>query len=131
MKHFSRQRVIGTLVTVVACIVGLIFLYWLVFMKPAQDRRAKRSAEVAGALSDSRTQSATDAGVILDGAHADATASEQLSRETEDAIRQAPGADVRLDPALNRTARQRLCERPAYRGRPECVQQPGRAEPAR
>jgi hypothetical protein len=97
--------------------------------------RANRRAAEAGAsseMSGARAGAAADAGAILDDTHSAETQSEALSRENADAILQAPGADQRLDPELNRTARERLCERAAYRGRPECaVQQHGGAQPPR
>lgn len=51
-------------------------------------------------------------------------AADQLTRENADAIRNAPGADAPVDPALDAVARERLCRRAAYRVRPECLQQP-------
>jgi hypothetical protein len=53
--------------------------------------------------------------VIVDQAHDAATASEELTRKNADEIHAAPGADQRLDPALNDAGRLGMCRRPSYR----------------
>jgi len=117
-------------VLALAALLLLWGAWWAIIIRPADNAKEAATARVEGGFATARTESARDAGNTLDGALKGAATNEQTARETADAIRQAPGADVRLDPALNRTARERLCLRAAYRDRPECVQLARRAKPA-
>jgi hypothetical protein len=109
--------------------VLLFGLWWILIAGPAQQRQQIAAAKVSSAFAASRSDAAADAAKATDKAHAAEASTEALSRETSDVIHAAPGADVRLDPALNRTARERLCQRASYRGTPDCVQLARRAKP--
>lgn len=111
-------------------LAAVVALGWWFVTEPGRQRQRAAEAEVSAKLSDARTKSAADAISIQDGASDAAAASEQLSRESADAIRNAPGADQRLDPGLNRAGRERLCRRAAYRDHPDCVQLSRGAEPS-
>ena len=134
MKLSEVIRLINPAVGIVLVVLTLAALLWMGWFV-TEPGRANRRAAAAGAeseMSGARAGAAADAGAILDTTHSAETQSEALSRENADAILKAPGAGQRLDPQLNRAARQRLCERPAYRGRPECaMQQHGGAQPPR
>jgi len=114
-----------------ACAFVLLFVVWFIATEPGRQRAKALNAEVQSELSGARTKAAGDAIATNEAASKAAAASENLSRETADEIRKAPGADVRLDPDLNRVARERLCRRDAYRLAPECLQRPSGLEPAR
>lgn len=120
----TRWAIVAGIALVAVCLI-----VW-VLTEPGRANQRAAEARTAGAMSEARAGSAAQAGQILDGAHANATTSEALSRENADAIAQAPGADQRLDPGLNRAARERMCHRPAYRLSAECVQLLGRPQPA-
>lgn len=125
-------RTLGLAGQIACAVVALTALALVVWWAGGGARREAAEARAEAAMSDSRAKSAADAGVILDQAHTASTESETLSRETADAIRNAPGASVRLDPGLNRAARERLCLRAAYRDRPECaVFKSGSPQPSR
>jgi hypothetical protein len=67
----------------------------------------------------------SSAKVAIDAVAASSAAertSETQSRESEDAIRAAPGADAPVDPALRDVGLDRLCARRTYRCSPACVQ---------
>jgi hypothetical protein len=113
-------------IVVLLALAALVFAWW-VFTAPQRAAAAKAGQTIA----EGHTKGAADAVGINDKARTTAQQSEDLTRENADAIRQAPGADVRLDPDLNRTGRERLCNRPAYAGRPECLQHAGGAQPSR
>lgn len=122
-RLFSPQRwaLVGIIV-----LVAILAIWW-VLTEPGRANQRAAEARADGAFSTGRTSSAVEAGKIAGAAHQAAQASEALSRETADVLRQAPGAAERLDPELNRIARERLCLRAAYREHPICaVQQPGR-----
>lgn len=104
--------------------------WWFIIIRPAENAAKAEVATAEGSFATARTESARDAIGVQDRALGEAATTEQTSKENADAIHQAPGADVRLDPALNRTARERLCNRASYRDRPECVQLARRAKPA-
>ena len=132
MKLSEIARLLTPAAWVVLIGITLAALLWMGWFV-TEPGRANRRAVEAGAsseMSGARAGAAADAGAILDSTHSADTQSEALSRENADAILQTPGAAQRLDPELNRTARERLCERAAYRGRPECaMQQHGGAQP--
>lgn len=130
IRDFFRTLAPWAWVAVAAVVLALVLLAAWFVTEPGRARQRAAEAEVSAKLSDARTRSAGEAIAIQDAASDAAARSEQLSRETADAIRNAPGADQRLDPDLNRAARQRLCLRAAYRERPECVQLARGAEPA-
>lgn len=109
------------LVWLIGALVLLVIGAWLV--------NALTGGAVAKAiarLSGNQTEAALDSGrdavntVGAQGAAEDRV--DAITKENEDAIRNAEGADAPVaDPA--RAAGQRsLCKRAAYRGRPECLQ---------
>ena len=111
----------------IAALWGLVLLIVLAMTwSVLHVRRDAAKSDLAAAMAGADALSAGQAGAILDGAHAAAQQSEAQSRETANVIASAPGADQRLDPDLNQLGRRRLCERAAYRGAAECLQQPDR-----
>lgn len=128
----SPARWIGAGVFIV---VAALLAWWLT-TAPARHKTEAATAKVETALSGSRQASAQAATEIVVRAGQRDAAADQLTRETSDAIHNAPGADLRLNPGLNRAALVGLCKRPAYCGRPECLQfadplQPSKACPRR
>jgi len=131
MNPFASATLpVRIIASAVALAVVLLAAWWLLSSN-ARHKREAAEARAGQAMSEARTESGAQAGVILDRAHERAAASEQLSRETADAIQAAPGADVRLDPGLNRAALERVCKRASAAGLPECMQYADRAKPAR
>lgn len=117
-------------VVIVAAVVALLLVAGIVFHVTNGAREAaqnKVNAEMSGA----RAKATAEAGQVVDRAHDFQSGSEALSRENADAIRQAPGADQRLDPALADVARRRMCERASLRRTAECVQLLGPRQPSR
>jgi hypothetical protein len=68
--------------------------------------------------------SGADAVETLGQTAAAEAAADTITRENDRAIRNAPGAGAPVDPAADAAGRASLCRRAAYRGRPECLQQP-------
>jgi hypothetical protein len=79
---------------------------------------AKLSANQAGAA----LASGKDAVDTLGKTAAAEANTDTITEENERAIRQAPGADAPVDPAVHDAGLRSLCRRAAYRGKPECVQ---------
>lgn len=106
-----------------AAALALYVVFFAVLSIVRHNAHQAAETKVEGAMSGARAKAGTDAGRIVDDAHAAQTASEDLTRKNADEIRKAPGADAPIDPRLNDAGRRGLCNRPAYRGRPECAVQ--------
>ena len=130
LREFTRLLSPTYWLIVLAVAALAIFGIWWMITEPGRAHQRTAEAKTASAMSGARAGSAAEAGKILDGAHANATTSEALSRENADAIAQAPGAGQRLDPGLNDAARRGMCKRKAYRRSDECVQLLGEPGPA-
>jgi hypothetical protein len=87
-------------------------------------RNAKIEARLSKGQTGAALASGADAVDTVGDVSARAAASDALTKENADAIRSAPGAAVPVDPALHGAGLAGLCRRAAYRGRPECLQQP-------
>lgn len=108
-------------VLIFVTVAGLLGAAWFVTEPGRQKARAVEGA-VTGALGQARSVSASEAAAVADRARDSADQNETLSRENADAIDRAPGADQRLNSALNDIGRRGLCKRAAYRRSAECVQ---------
>lgn len=111
-------------------------LAWWLTTAPVRHKAQAATAKVETALSAGRQASAQAATETLVRAGERDAAADQLTRENSNAIHNAPGADLRHDPGLNRAGLASVCKRPAYCGRPECLQfadplQPQKACPRR
>jgi hypothetical protein len=87
----------------------------------AQTRVERSQAEAA-------SNSAADAINAVTGVGSNAAASEELTRQNEKEIRNAPGANDPVNPAARDAGLRSLCRRPAYRDNPKCrmLQPPAR-----
>jgi len=85
---------------------------------------AKTEAKLSGNQTAAALESGTDAVATVGQTHATEVTIDVITRENERAIREASGADAPVDPAVHGAGLAGLCRRAAYRGRPECVQQP-------
>jgi hypothetical protein len=102
-------------------VVLLILMTWLWL---GESRR--RSVETATARSQAAVATAGSglaaaASTAVDANHQAALRSETLSRENQNAILNAPGADAPVDPALRDAWLDGLCRRAAYRDHPRCA----------
>lgn len=131
MNPFTIFRALGLAGKLTVALVALLIVLAGVWWATGGIRRDAKQAKVDAAMAVAHGKSAADAAQISDAAHAAQSASETLSRENEDAIRNAPGAAQALDPGLNDVARRRLCLRASLRNTPECVQLLGPAKPSR
>ncbi|HYD26950.1 hypothetical protein [Brevundimonas sp.] len=109
----------------------VVLVVWLLWNSGQRARQREAAARADSAFASARTGAATDANRIQDEALSGRASDEALSRKHADELLQAPGAGQRLDPGLNRAARERLCQRAAYRDRPDCVQLAGGRQPPR
>lgn len=124
---FRTLTLAGWLAIAAAAIVAIGIV---VYVAGSPGRRDVAAARAGAALATSRAASGAEATeTIAQAADRDA-AGDKLTQETAHAILSAPGADQRLDPSVERALRDGLCRRAVYRGRPECVQQPGAVEPS-
>lgn len=85
---------------------------------------AKTETKLATGQTGAAIASGADAAQTVGTVGAGEAATDTITRENDRAIRNAPGADAPVDPAADAAGRASLCRRAAYRGRPECLQQP-------
>lgn len=103
-------------------------LFLLAVIGGVHSCRLARTAKTEAKLSTNQTGAAIASGAdaidtIGKSAAAEA-AGDTITRENDRAIREAPGAGASVDPAVDAAGRSSLCRRAAYRGHPECLQQP-------
>lgn len=105
----------------VACLaLALILLTMCVADGHQKAADRTRQAEAHKTLAEGRTAAAQDASAIRDKADARDQSTDDLTRSNTDAIRNAPGADARLDPDLDAAARRAICLRQSARHDPQC-----------
>lgn len=109
-------RVIGMIVAglvVVAVLWGAVHFY-------TKSRTQAAQARVERAQGDAASTSAKDAIGAVVAAGERETASEELTRTNEKDIRNAKGADVRVDPDVSAAGLRALCRRSAYADSERC-----------
>lgn len=85
---------------------------------------AKTEAKLATGQTGAALASGADAVATVGQTQANDAATDTITRENDRAIRQAPGAAAPVDHSVHDVGLRSLCKRAAYRGRPECLQQP-------
>ncbi len=108
----------------IGLILGLIVMAFLAFYIPSclQKQRSQRAqARVDASQAQAASESAKDAiGTVARSGEAQA-ASEQLTRDNERAIREAPGADAKVSGEVQQAGLVALCRRESYRNAPRCA----------
>lgn len=121
MKFFRTLTPLGIKV-LAALVIGLIVMAVLLWNAWQSGATAKTEAR----LSTNQTGAAIASGADAVGTVADvgnrAGATDALTQENTDAIRNALGAAAPVPAAVDAVARERLCRRAVYRVRPECLQ---------
>jgi len=102
-----------------------IALVWgFVFVRDLMVGSAKVEAKLGRNQTEAALQSGTDAVGTIGAQGAAEEVTDRITRENDNAIRSAPGADTPVPAAVDSVARERLCRRAVYRERPECLQFP-------
>lgn len=78
-------------------------------------------ARVSASQAEAQSDSARDAITTVARSGEETAASEQLTRDSERAIRAAPGADARVDMGVHSAGLAALCKRAAYKDAPRCA----------
>lgn len=106
-------------------IVALAIAFLLVGLTVRSCTQSRTSGAEA-ALSDETAKAVSDSGKdaigSVDAVSGRNTASDNLTRENDHAIRNAQGAAAPVDPGVDGVGRDSLCKRAAYRCSVECVQ---------
>jgi hypothetical protein len=107
-------------------VIGIAFLVAIVSLMLFLDRcSAERTAKTEAKLSENQAEAAFESGTDAVETVGRVTEYERhvdyITRENSRAILESPGADAPVDPSLARTARERLCGRPAYSKHPDCL----------
>lgn len=111
-------RVLIGLVTVIA----LALAAWWIIATFMSGKTAKTQARLSENQAEASLESGTDAVETVGRTIEYERHVDYITKETERAIREAPGADAPVDPRLDSIARQRLCQRAAYSQHPDCLQ---------
>lgn len=120
MNIFGAQLAIRT----IAMIVGILALMLLALAVPSciqKHRSQAAQARVEASQAQAASESAKDAINATAAAGARETASEDLTRTNGEAIKAAPGANVRVDAGVNLEGRRALCRRKSYADEPKCA----------
>jgi hypothetical protein len=86
------------------------------------DRRHSQAAQsrVDRSQGEAQRNSSADAINTVTNVGNNAAASEEMTRQNEKEIRNAPGANDPVNPGARDAGLRSLCRRPAYRGNPKC-----------
>ncbi len=112
----GRRLIIGML--------GIIFIIALIAFGTSQcarQRNAASQARVDASQAAAASESAKDAIETVSRSGEAQAASEQLTRDNERSIREAEGAAVKVNPAVQDAGLRALCRRAAYKDAPRCA----------
>ena len=91
-------------------------------VKLGYDRKARVEISLGKNQTDAAIKSGQDAVATVASQAASETAGDQLTKENERDIRNAPGASAPVTSELHRAGLDSLCRRAAYRGSEQCLQ---------
>jgi Na+/H+-translocating membrane pyrophosphatase len=112
------RSTIGMIVTGLGLL--LIVVAFLYLQSCSQNRQRAAQSKVDRGQSGAFQNSAADAVNTVGGVAANQMAGEDLTRRNEKEIRDAPGANDPINPALRDAAVRSLCRRTASRNDPRC-----------
>lgn len=121
MKFLRSLKPLGRWV-VAGAVLALLLAGFLLVQSWRSTSTAKAEARLATNQTGAAMASGADAVETIGNQMAGEAAIDRITRENENAIRTAPGADAPVNPDLDLIARERLCRRAVYRQRPECLQ---------
>lgn len=124
LAAFLRSLTPTGLKVLVGLALALVLAGWLLWHAWGATSTAKTEAKLSGNQTGAAFESGKDAVDTLGKSAARDAATDTITRENDRAIRNAPGAAAPVDPAARDAGLRSLCRRAAYRGKPECLQQP-------
>lgn len=119
VRGFAARNLVRILIAVAV----LIAVWWLV-ASLTSGKSAKVEARLGANQVEAATESGADAVETIGKQMAAEGTHDTITRENDDAIRNAEGADAPVAPAVRDAGRRSLCRRAAYRGDSKCLQQP-------
>lgn len=123
MKFWESLTTLGRRV-LIGLALGLLAAGFLWLEACQTARTAKTEVKLSTNQTGAAIASGKDAAATVGESAARDAATDSITRENDRAIRNAPGAAAPVDPAADAAGRASLCRRAAYRGKPECLQQP-------
>jgi type II secretory pathway component PulM len=109
-------------------IFGMVLVAIILVLVALNSCQTARTAKTEAKLSDNQTTAAiasgADAANTVGDVGARAAETDRTTMENTDEIRSARGADAPVDSDVHGAGMRSLCKRAAYRGDPECLQQP-------
>lgn len=103
-------------------IVASVVIAAMFAVQYAFTRNAKTETKLAKGQAGAAVDSGKDAVTTLGNQQAAEQATDQVTKENEDAIRKAAGANAPVAAPVRDAGLASLCRRAAYRGDPRCVQ---------
>lgn len=114
------SRAIFTLLCAIGLLAFLVAGY-LILTAPGRERAKADAARASQIVAEGRAAAGADAVAIVVAGQSRDAETDTLTQRNADAIRNAPGADVRLDPGLDLATRRAICLRPSASRNPDCV----------
>ena len=106
---------------ILAAVAGfaLCIAVWLILTAPARERAKANQAAASRIVAEGRVAAGRDAVAVVTANAAHGQEIDRQTQENRDAILNAPGADVQLDPGLDAALRRSVCKRASVR-EPSC-----------
>lgn len=105
----------------VMSVVAFIIAGWLILSAPGRERARADAARASQIVAEGRAAAGADAVAIVTANASSGAEIDRQSQENRDAILNAPGAAVKVDPGLDAATRRALCMRASARRDPQCV----------
>lgn len=105
-------------------VLALLLVALLSLGKCVYDQRAKTEVRLSKGQTGAALESGADAVGTVGQQAASETAADRVTKENEDAIRNAEGADAPVAGGVRDAGLDSLCRRAAYRGSEQCLRHP-------
>lgn len=111
----------GLTIVGILCAIVIVAVFWRWTTEPARQAAKANTVGAGQIVAQGQAAAGRDAVAIVAGNATQAAEIDRQSQENRDAILNAPGADVRLDPGLDAAARRAVCLRQSARRDPQCI----------
>ena len=101
--------------------IALCVAAWLILTAPARERAKANQAAASQIVAEGQVAAGRDAVAVVTANAAHGQEIDRQTQENRDAILNAPGADVQLDPGLDTATRRAICMRASAKRDPACV----------
>ncbi|GEM_PF-2686566 len=124
LPRFLRSLTPLAIRVIIGLVLALLLAGFLLLQSCQTSTTAKTEAKLATGQTGAAIASGADAANTVGDVAARAATTDRTTLENADEIRSAPGANAPVADGVHAAGLRALCKRAAYRGRPECLQQP-------